>query len=134
MNGDAIAMHRAIARWHEHLAYLCLTPQRGAVGEIDILPKDSQVGYMIRSTISETKNRLSELLAKVRRGETLIIMDRKMPVARVERLSSPSDNPALNPAESEWNPEAILSLPLATGDAGMASLVEAVREERRSGW
>ena len=32
---------------------------------------------MITTTISQTKNHLSELLASVRQGETLIITDRK---------------------------------------------------------
>ena len=36
---------------------------------------------MIRTTISEVKNRLSAYLRRVKRGETVLIMDRKTPVA-----------------------------------------------------
>ena len=38
---------------------------------------------MKKSSISETKNRLSELLERVRRGETILITDRDRPVARL---------------------------------------------------
>jgi len=36
------------------------------------------------ATISETKNRLSSLLDRVRHGESVLIVDRKRPVARLE--------------------------------------------------
>ena len=36
------------------------------------------------ATISQTKNQLSALLDRVRHGETIIIMDRDRPVARLE--------------------------------------------------
>lgn len=39
---------------------------------------------MKRATITETKNRLSRILDEVRRGETILITDRKVPVARIE--------------------------------------------------
>lgn len=35
------------------------------------------------ATISETKNRLSALLDRVRHGESILIVDRKQPVARL---------------------------------------------------
>ena len=38
---------------------------------------------MKKSSISETKNRLSQLLERVRRGETVLITDRNRPVARL---------------------------------------------------
>ena len=41
---------------------------------------------MKTATISEAKNRLSELLARVRRGETILILDRNQPIARLEPL------------------------------------------------
>lgn len=90
---------------------------------------------MIQSTISETKNRLSELLKRVRSGETLIIiMDRNVPVARVEAVMSIADHPSLAPSREKWNPKAVLSLPIARGGKGMKSLAEAVSEERDAGW
>ena len=38
---------------------------------------------MKRATISETKNQLSSLLEHVRRGEEVLILDRKVPIARI---------------------------------------------------
>lgn len=104
------------------------------IRHLDKNSKHGQLGYMIHSTISETKNHLSELLAQVRVGETLIIMDRKTPVARVEAISHPGDNPFLSQPEVEWNPQAIRMLPIGTGEEGIARLDKAVREERESGW
>ncbi len=89
---------------------------------------------MISSTISYTKNHLSELISSVRKGETLIIMDRKKPVARVERIESLEDHPHLNPPEKPWNPRQILDLPLAESVREEASLSRALAEERESGW
>ena len=43
---------------------------------------------MKKSSISETKNHLSELLERVRRGETILITDRDRPVARLEPVGS----------------------------------------------
>lgn len=39
---------------------------------------------MKKATITETKNGLSRLLDEVRRGETVLITERKVPVARIE--------------------------------------------------
>ncbi len=39
------------------------------------------------ASITETKNRLSALLDKVRQGETILIMDRDRPVARLEPVA-----------------------------------------------
>jgi prevent-host-death family protein len=43
---------------------------------------------MKRASISETKNRLSELLERVRHGETVLITDRERPVARLESVGA----------------------------------------------
>ena len=43
---------------------------------------------MKRATISETKNRLSALLARVRHGETILVTDRGRPVARLEPVAA----------------------------------------------
>ena len=51
---------------------------------------------MKTASITETKNRLSALLDEVRRGETIIILDRNRPVARLEPISE----------EPEWIGEA----------------------------
>ena len=89
---------------------------------------------MITSTISNTKNRLSELLVRVQSGETLIIVDRKTPVARVERIRGIADNPHILPAVKKWNPTSILGLPILAARKGSPSLVAAVGEEREGGW
>jgi len=43
---------------------------------------------MLEAKISEVKSRLSAYLARVRRGETLTILDRKTPVARLVPIES----------------------------------------------
>jgi prevent-host-death family protein len=43
---------------------------------------------MRKATISQTKNRLSELLDVVRHGETILITDRDRPVARLEPVGT----------------------------------------------
>ena len=50
---------------------------------------------MEKATISELKNGLSGYLKKVRAGQTVLILDRDQPVARIERIeaSSQADDP-----------------------------------------
>jgi antitoxin (DNA-binding transcriptional repressor) of toxin-antitoxin stability system len=38
------------------------------------------------ASVTETKNRLSALLELVRQGETILILDRKRPIARIEPI------------------------------------------------
>ena len=45
---------------------------------------------MKTATISETKNQLSALLEHVKRGETIVILDRDRPVALLTPYQSPS--------------------------------------------
>ena len=49
------------------------------------------------ANIAEIKNRLSYYLERVKRGETVLVMDRKTPVARIVPLSTPA---AMEPEES----------------------------------
>lgn len=46
---------------------------------------------MKRATISEAKNHLSALLDRVRSGETVLILDRKVPVARLVPVTSDAE-------------------------------------------
>jgi prevent-host-death family protein len=46
---------------------------------------------MKNATITEAKNRLSALLEQVRRGERVLILDRGVPVARLEPVVGYSD-------------------------------------------
>ncbi len=89
---------------------------------------------MISRTISDTKNRFSELIASVRKGETLIVTDRKRPVARIEPIQTLGDHPHLSPSEKAWNPTEFLDLPLPEALEPEQSLSKAVLEERESGW
>lgn len=47
---------------------------------------------MRRATITEAKNRLSALLAEVRAGETVVIVDRGVPVARLDPVVDRADD------------------------------------------
>lgn len=97
-------------------------------------------GPMKTATVTEAKNRLSALIDQVKAGETVTILDRGTPVARLEpvvahpeqegrlqrlsraglvRLPSQSDRPALG------------DLPPAP--AAKSSVVAALIEERRTG-
>jgi antitoxin (DNA-binding transcriptional repressor) of toxin-antitoxin stability system len=102
--------------------------------KFDTSHQSGQVGHVITTTISDTKNRLSELLTYVQAGETLIIVDRKTPVARVERIRGVIDNPHILPARKKWNAESILNLPIMSARKASPNLVEAVSEERETGW
>ena len=44
---------------------------------------------MIRTTISQLRNGLSAYLRRVRRGESVLVMDRKVPVARLIPVGGP---------------------------------------------
>ncbi len=46
---------------------------------------------MITASITETKNRLSALLDRVRHGQVVLIMDRGTPVARIESVVTGAD-------------------------------------------
>jgi prevent-host-death family protein len=52
---------------------------------------------MKRASITETKNRLSALLERVRHGETVLIVDRDRPVARLEPFT-----PSVDADVEEW--------------------------------
>ena len=45
---------------------------------------------MNKANISYTRNHLSEMLSRVREGETILIVDRQRPVARLEPIAGPS--------------------------------------------
>lgn len=94
---------------------------------------------MRNATISKLRNSLSEYLARVRRGETVIVFDRDTPIARIEPVPPTEDYP-------EWAREAIrrgiMTPPRVRDDARLPppvkidpkySLLDALLEERRSG-
>ncbi len=53
-------------------------------------------GQMIQATISDTKNRLSHYIELAKNGETVIITDRGVPVARLESAARPA-RPGMSP-------------------------------------
>lgn len=48
---------------------------------------------MKRATLTETKNNLSALVDQVQHGETILILDRGRPVARLESVVGEEDDP-----------------------------------------
>ncbi len=93
-------------------------------------------------TITEAKNRLSALIDRVRAGESVLIMDRGIPVARLEsavradreadgRIARLERTGNLRAGRTE-PPRRLLSNPPPPLREG-ASGVEALLEERRAG-
>ena len=93
---------------------------------------------MITVTISELKNRLSAYLRKVRAGETVLVLDREQPVARLEPVAGTDSDACLARLEaaglirrgSGVLPEAFFTAPLPKS---RASVVDALLEERAEG-
>ena len=94
---------------------------------------------MEKATIAKFKNNLSAYLRKVRAGQTVVIYDRRVPIACVERIESTgrsADRLALLRAQGITRPpsrstsarqlHALLSKPLPRS----ADLSRALREER----
>jgi prevent-host-death family protein len=46
-----------------------------------------------KATLTETKNNLSALIDQVRHGETVLILDRGVPVARIESVAHEGPSP-----------------------------------------
>ena len=97
---------------------------------------------MKTATLTETKNRLSALIDQVRHGETILILDRGRPVARLasvlaEESSVPEGRVArlerqgiLNRAQAAKSPRLFeLPRPRPRGEG----ILEALFEERRTG-
>lgn len=97
---------------------------------------------MKTASITEAKNGLSALIDRVRAGESVMITDRGVPVARLEPMAEYPD-----PDGRIARLERAGIIRRGTGPVGLdqlgppppkmpdgVSLVEAVLEERRSGW
>jgi len=96
---------------------------------------------MKTATITEAKNGLSALIDRVRAGETVVITDRGVPVARLEAMAAhPDPDGRLARLERAGiirrgvapPPLDLIAQPAPRLRRG-ASLVEAVLEERRTG-
>ena len=94
---------------------------------------------MQRATVSELKSRLSAYLKKVRAGETVLILDRNQPVAKIEpatagddprgRLAVLAREGLIKPAEKRVPMRMLKSRPPAPSK----SVLEALLKERREG-
>ena len=93
---------------------------------------------MEKATISKLKNRLSAYLQKVRAGETVLILDRDRPIARIERVTGLTASGGLAKLESAGLirsgsaplPAELLEGPLPRPKA---SVLEALLDERAEG-
>jgi prevent-host-death family protein len=93
-------------------------------------------------SISDAKNRLSALLDQVKAGETVVISDRGVPVARLEPVTARSDDPegrlsrleraGLLARPRQPFPRALLDRRPTALSRG-ASVVTLLIEERRTG-
>ena len=102
---------------------------------------------MKRASITEAKNGLSALIDRVRHGETIIIEDRGVPVARLESVVTPRRDVegrvarllrqgVLRPAPAGPALTATLKRLLTTlppAPSGGLSVIDAILEERRNG-
>jgi prevent-host-death family protein len=97
---------------------------------------------MLVATITEAKNRLSALIDHVRGGESVLIVDRGIPVARLEsavsadadadgRIARLERSGAMRPARTPPPIEVLSSRP--PGARAGASAVAALLDERRTG-
>ena len=55
--------------------------------------RDGYSSQMKRATLTDTKNNLSALVDQVQHGETILILDRGRPVARLESVVGAEDDP-----------------------------------------
>jgi len=98
---------------------------------------------MEKANIAELKNNLSRYLRKVRAGETVLIMDRNRPIARIERVGGQVDwnerlarlvaaglaTPPTNPVPRKD----LIEFLRKKRPKSKKSIVDAVIEERREG-
>jgi prevent-host-death family protein len=99
---------------------------------------------MNMANISYTRNHLSELLNRVREGETVLIMDRNRPVARLEPMAELGTATAawkndlvrrgiVRPARQRLDTQALkaISVPVASDGGDMLEALRVDREEDR---
>jgi prevent-host-death family protein len=97
---------------------------------------------MKRATLTDTKNNLSALVDQVQQGETILILDRGRPVARLESVLRNGDDPegrlarlerqgVLRRSSAPLPRETLMAKPPQPSEG--ASAVEALLAERRNG-
>lgn len=98
---------------------------------------------MNKANISYTRNHLSEMLARVREGESLLIMDRQQPVARLEPVVGPAAHNSpwqadlvrrglVRPARGRLDAKTLGALPLPVPQDG-GDILDALLAEREDG-
>ena len=98
---------------------------------------------MNKANISYTRNHLSELLSRVREGETILIVDRQRPVARLEPVVGPSAQGQpwqadlvrrglVCPARGRLDAKKLGAMPLPTPKRG-GDILDALLIEREEG-
>jgi antitoxin (DNA-binding transcriptional repressor) of toxin-antitoxin stability system len=96
-------------------------------------------GYMEKATVSKLKNNLSAYLRKVRAGHAVVIYDRDVPIARLERIESTgrgADRLALLSAQGVTRPplrpllSAKFRSSLSRRVAGSAEVLKALQQDR----
>jgi len=116
-----------------------VAPRPAPTGSLVRVSTCSYSGLMDKATVSRLKNNLSAYLRKVRAGQTVVIYDRDVPIARLERIEaagSGADRLALLRAQGVTRPplrplsSARLRAALATALPAHARLLEALREQR----
>lgn len=96
---------------------------------------------MKTANIATARNQLSRLLQRVKRGETVLITDRKKPVARLVPVQETGEVVSRLVAEGKLLPrkgprldvKAFLEMPRPKLSA-QNSLSKAIMEERETGW
>jgi prevent-host-death family protein len=96
---------------------------------------------MEKATISELKNRLSAYLKKVRAGQTILILDRDQPVARLERVAAGGETHdrlarleragLLRRATRPVSAKALRAAPVPAAQGGVVAALIAERSETR---
>lgn len=98
---------------------------------------------MNTANISYTRNHLSELIDRVKEGESVLIMDRNRPVARLEPATSQSASVSewrislvrrgvIRPASRKLDLKAFLAMPESRPTNG-GDIVKALLSEREEG-
>ena len=105
--------------------------------------RESYYSLMKRASITYTKNHLSRLLGMVREGETILVVDRRVPVARIQpidrsglvqedRLASLVEKGVVTTPRCRLDLDEFLAEDLSETETG-ASVVDAVLQEREEG-
>jgi antitoxin (DNA-binding transcriptional repressor) of toxin-antitoxin stability system len=98
---------------------------------------------MNKANISYTRNHLSEMLSRVREGETILIVDRQLPVARLEPVTGRSSQEVpwqadlmrrglVRPARGRLSAKAFDAMPMPAPQ-GKGDILAALLSEREDG-